>query len=133
MNPSEVPVKQKHVRAVIMGTFHEMGASTFWSVAKRLPLRENRIVAWKFCHVLHKVLREGHPGTLEHSYKNKDILINMGQLWKHLQDGYGKLIELYCQLLVTKLTFHRRNPRLPGNLVVSHVELEKIYEKEVNN
>ncbi len=45
---------------IIIGTFQEKGASTFWNLATRLPVQGSPIVAWKFCHTLHKVLREGH-------------------------------------------------------------------------
>ncbi|XP_067010685.2 huntingtin-interacting protein 1 isoform X4 [Anabrus simplex] len=51
----------------------------------------------------------------------------------HLREGYGKLIQLYCQLLITKLDFHRRNPRFPGNLQVTKEELESIGENDINN
>lgn len=81
MNHLETPVKQKHVRSTIIGTFHEKGAQTFWIVVLRLPLQEDRIVAWKFCHVLHKLLREGHPSTIQHSQRHRAELENLGKLW----------------------------------------------------
>lgn len=51
------------MKAAIIGTFNEKGAGTFWNVVMKLPLQGNPIVCWKFCHVLHKVLREGHPNV----------------------------------------------------------------------
>lgn len=51
----------------------------------------------------------------------------------HLKDGYGKLIQQYCQLLITKLDFHRRNPGFPGNLVLSEEGLNRIGDNDVNN
>lgn len=51
----------------------------------------------------------------------------------HLRDCYGKLIKLYCTLLIAKLEFHRRNPRFPGNLAITHSELENIGENDINN
>ncbi|XP_063225058.1 huntingtin-interacting protein 1 isoform X2 [Bacillus rossius redtenbacheri] len=133
INVIENPVKEKHVRSTIIGTFHEKGANTFWACALRLPLQENRIVAWKFCHVLHKVLREGHPQVLGDSQRFRPRLDDLGKLWVHLREGYGKLIQLYCQLLISKLDFHRRNPRFPGNLQVTKEELESIGENDINN
>lgn len=129
----ETPVKQKHVRSTIIGTFQEKGAQTFWIVTLRLPLQEDRIVAWKFCHVLHKLLREGYPTTILHSQRHRAELENLGKLWVHLRDCYGKLIKLYCDLLIAKLDFHRRNPRFPGNLAITHSELESIGENDINN
>ncbi|XP_067010683.2 huntingtin-interacting protein 1 isoform X2 [Anabrus simplex] len=133
VNQIENPVKEKHVRSTIIGTFHEKGGATFWSCVLRLPLQENRIVAWKFCHVLHKVLREGHPHVIPHSQRHRGKIEDLGKLWVHLREGYGKLIQLYCQLLITKLDFHRRNPRFPGNLQVTKEELESIGENDINN
>ncbi len=46
--------------AALLGTHTEKGAGTFWDNVSRLPLEGNPIVAWKFCHVFHKLMREGH-------------------------------------------------------------------------
>ncbi|XP_069686256.1 huntingtin-interacting protein 1-like isoform X2 [Periplaneta americana] len=133
INQIETPVKEKHVRSTIIGTFHEKGAQTFWVCALRLPLQDNRIVAWKFCHVLHKVLREGHQQVIPHSQRHRGAIEDLGKLWCHLREGYGKLIQCYTVLLITKLDFHRRNPRFPGNLQVTKEELESIGENDINN
>lgn len=50
----------------------------------RLPIQDNRIVAWKFCHVLHKVLREGHANCLPQSERHVTLLQNLGKLWVYL-------------------------------------------------
>ncbi|GJQ85262.1 putative actin binding protein [Trypoxylus dichotomus] len=133
INQLEAPVKQKHVRSAIIGTFQQQGAHIFWSISLRLPTLEDRIVAWKFCHVLHKVLREGHPLCLVHSQRHRNDLDEIGKLWGHLKEGYGKLIRLYTLLLMTKLDFHRRNPRFPGHLGVTQDELESIGSNDINN
>ncbi|RZF34499.1 hypothetical protein LSTR_LSTR011741 [Laodelphax striatellus] len=133
INCHEHPVKEKHVRSAILGTFHEKSSETFWKCVLRLPLMENKIVAWKFCHVLHKVLREGHPQVIPYSQRFRPKIDDIGKLWGHLKEGYGKLIQLYCKLLLEKLAFHRRNPRFPGNLVVSKEELDSIGENDINN
>uniref|UniRef100_A0A3Q1FP33 Huntingtin interacting protein 1 related n=1 Tax=Acanthochromis polyacanthus TaxID=80966 RepID=A0A3Q1FP33_9TELE len=57
---AETPPKEKYVRNVIMGTHKEGGATTFWSYTLNLPLSSNSMVSWKFCYLLHKVLRDGH-------------------------------------------------------------------------
>ncbi|XP_024082897.1 huntingtin-interacting protein 1 isoform X2 [Cimex lectularius] len=133
INNAENPVKEKHVRSAILGTFHEKCAETFWAVVLRLPLQDNRIAAWKFCHVLHKILREGHPQSLQDSTRHISRIEDLGKLWGHLRDCYGKLIQEYCNLLIVKINFHRRNPRIPGNLILSSEELEAIGENDVNN
>lgn len=48
---------------IILGTHREKGAHTFWSYALGLPLAGSSVLSWKFCHVLHKVLRDGHANV----------------------------------------------------------------------
>ncbi|XP_078681189.1 huntingtin-interacting protein 1-like isoform X3 [Branchiostoma floridae x Branchiostoma belcheri] len=133
INPNEVPVKEKHCRSTIIGTHQEKGAATFWKIVNTLPLQGNAIVCWKFCHVLHKLLREGHSHALTDTYKYVSHLADLGRLWGHLQEGYGKLIALYCKLLVTKIEFHRKNAAFPGNLQMSDEQLHAAGENDVNN
>lgn len=132
VHATETPVKVKHVRSAIIGTYQEKSGALFWMFILRQPLQENRIVAWKFCHVLHKVLREGHPQVIPDSQPHRGRLEDLGKLWQHLREGYGRLIHLYIRLLITKLDFHKRNPRLPGNLQVTGEELEAIGENDIN-
>ncbi|XP_056646802.1 huntingtin-interacting protein 1 isoform X1 [Diorhabda sublineata] len=133
INSNETPVKQKHVRSAIIGTFHTQSAKIFWAYALRLPAMDDRIVAWKLCHVIHKVLREGHPLCLVDSQRHKNDLDEIGKLWGHLKEGYGKMIRLYTYLLINKLEFHMRNPRFPGHLGVTAEELESIAGNDINN
>lgn len=132
INCQESPVKEKHVRSAIIGTFTEKGAGTFWGVVMKLPLQGNPIVCWKFCHVLHKVIREGHHNAILDSQKYQTCLKDLGKLWGLLKDGYGRLIQCYCVLLLSKLEFHRKNPRFPGNLTVTDEQLDDIGERDVN-
>ncbi|GIX91808.1 huntingtin-interacting protein 1 [Caerostris darwini] len=132
INCQESPVKEKHVRSAIIGTFTEKGAGTFWSVVMKLPLQGNPIVCWKFCHVLHKVIREGHHNAVLDSQKYQTSIKDLGKLWGLLKDGYGRLIQCYCALLIAKLELHRKNPRFPGNLSVTDEQLDDIGERDVN-
>ncbi|XP_049544175.1 huntingtin-interacting protein 1 isoform X3 [Anopheles darlingi] len=132
LNNVEMPIKGKHVRAAIIGTFHSNGGHAFWAIAIRQPIQDNRIVAWKFCHLLHKILREGHPLCCQNSMRHRGMLLEAGKLWGHLNDGYGICIKHYTKLLVTKLEFHDRNPRIPGSLSLRQGDLEKIGEGDIN-
>ena len=123
----ECPVKEKHMRTILIGTFQHKSSNTFWSlVCSKAPLHGNPIVCWKFLHVLHKLLREGHQVTLSESYKHKGLIEDLGKLWGHLKEGFGHLISLYAKLLVQKLDFHRRNTEFPGNLSVDKETLIRI-------
>ncbi|XP_065090097.1 huntingtin-interacting protein 1 isoform X2 [Ochlerotatus camptorhynchus] len=132
LSVQEMPIKVKHVRAAIIGTFHSKGGHAFWAIAIRQPIQDNRIVAWKFCHLLHKILREGHPLCCQHSMRHRGMLSEAGKLWGHLNDGYGVCIKHYTKLLVTKLEFHDRNPRIPGSLALKPGELEQIGAGDIN-
>uniref|UniRef100_A0A8C7BR46 Huntingtin-interacting protein 1-related protein n=1 Tax=Neovison vison TaxID=452646 RepID=A0A8C7BR46_NEOVI len=121
INTQEAPVKEKHARRIILGTHHEKGAFTFWSYAIGLPLPSSAILSWKFCHVLHKVLRDGHPNVSSHC--------PLG----HLHDRYGQLVNVYTKLLLTKIAFHLKHPQFPAGLEVTDEVLEKTAGTDVNN
>nr|XP_033777496.1 huntingtin-interacting protein 1 isoform X1 [Geotrypetes seraphini] len=133
INTQEVAVKEKHARTCILGTHHEKGAQTFWSAVNRLPLSSNAVLCWKFCHVFHKLLRDGHPSVLKDSLRYKNELGDMSRMWGHLSEGYGQLCSIYLKLLRTKMEFHTKNPRFPGNLQMSDRQLDEAGENDVNN
>ncbi|XP_064830633.1 huntingtin-interacting protein 1-like isoform X2 [Oncorhynchus masou masou] len=133
INTQEVVVKEKHARTCILGTHHEKGAHTFWAAVNRLPLSSNAVLCWKFCHVFHKLLRDGHPNVIKDSMRNKADLSDMSRMWGHLSEGYGKLCSIYLKLLITKMEFHIKNPRFPGNLQMSNRQLDEAGENDVNN
>ncbi|XP_063670373.1 huntingtin-interacting protein 1-like isoform X1 [Pan troglodytes] len=133
INTQEVAVKEKHARTCILGTHHEKGAQTFWSVVNRLPLSSNAVLCWKFCHVFHKLLRDGHPNVLKDSLRYRNELSDMSRMWGHLSEGYGQLCSIYLKLLRTKMEYHTKNPRFPGNLQMSDCQLDEAGESDVNN
>uniref|UniRef100_A0A673KIE6 Huntingtin-interacting protein 1-related protein n=1 Tax=Sinocyclocheilus rhinocerous TaxID=307959 RepID=A0A673KIE6_9TELE len=122
INTQEIAVKEKH-----------KGAHTFWLAVNRLPLSSNAVLCWKFCHVFHKLLRDGHPNVIKDSMRNKADLNDMSRMWGHLSEGYGKLCSIYLKLLITKMEFHIKNPRFPGNLQMSNSQLDEAGENDVNN
>ncbi|XP_054971027.1 huntingtin-interacting protein 1 isoform X4 [Pan paniscus] len=133
INTQEVAVKEKHARTCILGTHHEKGAQTFWSVVNCLPLSSNAVLCWKFCHVFHKLLRDGHPNVLKDSLRYRNELSDMSRMWGHLSEGYGQLCSIYLKLLRTKMEYHTKNPRFPGNLQMSDRQLDEAGESDVNN
>ncbi|XP_027709290.1 huntingtin-interacting protein 1-related protein isoform X2 [Vombatus ursinus] len=133
INTQEAPVKEKHARRIILGTHHEKGAFTFWSYAIGLPLASSSILSWKFCHVLHKVLRDGHPNVLHDCQRYRSNIREMGDLWGHLHDRYGHLVTIYTKLLLTKISFHLKHPQFPPGLEVTDEVLEKAAGTDVNN
>ncbi|KAJ8266560.1 hypothetical protein GJAV_G00131880 [Gymnothorax javanicus] len=121
----------------------------------------------EFCHVFHKLLRDGHPNVIKDSMRNKADLNDMSRMWVpclqgcgkkepinspafvfscyacplptealvegHLSEGYGKLCSIYLKLLITKMEFHIKNPRFPGNLQMTDRQLDEAGENDVNN
>jgi len=123
----ECPVKEKHMRTILIGTFQHKSSATFWNVvSSKAPLHGNPIVCWKFLHVLHKLMREGHHNVLVESLKHRGLIEDLGKLWGHLREGYGHLISMYAKLIVQKMELHRRNPDFPGNLSVDKETLIRI-------
>ncbi|XP_072520579.1 huntingtin interacting protein 1 related b [Salminus brasiliensis] len=135
INTSETPVKEKHARRIILGTHREKGAYTFWSYAIGLPLSSSAILSWKFCHVLHKVLRDGHPNSLQDCMRHYSNITETGQLWGNLRDryGYGQLVSLYAKLLCAKMEFHNKHVEIRSNLEASDEVLERTAGTDINN
>ncbi|KAM7017987.1 huntingtin interacting protein 1 related b [Tautogolabrus adspersus] len=133
INSSEAPVKEKHARRIILGTHREKGAYTFWSYALGFPLASSSILSWKFCHVLHKVLRDGHRNVLQDCMRHHGSLVEIGQLWSNLHDKYGQLVALYTKLLCTKMEFHVKHSEIPPNLEVTDEVLERTAGTDINN
>ncbi|XP_054875207.1 huntingtin-interacting protein 1-related protein-like isoform X3 [Amphiprion ocellaris] len=122
---AETPPKEKYVRNVIMGTHKEGGATTFWSYTLNLPLSSNSMVSWKFCYLLHKVLRDGHRNAVADSYRYCRNVKDMGILWGSLHDRYGHIVALSAKFLSHKMEFHAKHKVIPGNLEASDETLER--------
>ncbi|KAJ8380263.1 hypothetical protein SKAU_G00010410 [Synaphobranchus kaupii] len=133
INSNETPVKEKHARRIILGTHREKGAFTFWSYALGLPLASNSILSWKFCHVVHKVLRDGHHNSLQDCVRHQSNIAETGALWVNLQDRYGQLVAIYTKLLCTKLDFHMKHSEIRPNLEASDEVLEHAAGSDINN
>lgn len=130
---SETPVKEKHARRIILGTHREKGAYTFWSYALGFPLASSSVLCWKFCHVIHKVLRDGHRNVLQDCMRHHGSLVEVGKLWAHLHDKYGQLVNLYTKLLCTKMEFHTKHQDIPPNLELTDDGLERAAGADINN
>lgn len=132
INSHESPVKEKHVRKILIGTFQAESGAFFWQHLAVIRLKENQIACWKFCHVLHKLLRDGHKQAVTCSHERKQILLDCGNMWRHVEGGYGQLIHKYCTLLYNRISFLSRNPRFPNDLKVSDEQLDEIGERDVS-
>uniref|UniRef100_A0A5F8G8P3 Huntingtin interacting protein 1 related n=1 Tax=Monodelphis domestica TaxID=13616 RepID=A0A5F8G8P3_MONDO len=118
INTQEAPVKEKHARRIILGTHHEKGAFTFWSYAIGLPLPSSSILSWKFCHVLHKVLRDGHPNVLHDCQRYRSNIREIGDLWVSVENQACSFLAPFLSALHRLLSIlnkasHSELARLP--------------------
>ncbi|XP_021458580.2 huntingtin-interacting protein 1-related protein [Oncorhynchus mykiss] len=129
---SETPLKEKYARNIIMGTHKEGGATTFWSFIINLPLSSNAIISWKFCYMLHKVLRDGHHNAVRDSHRYSRNVKDMGVLWGNLHDRYGHIVSLSAKFLSLKMEFHVKHKVIPGNLEATDETVEREAGTDVN-
>ncbi|CAF3073934.1 unnamed protein product [Rotaria socialis] len=128
INNVETPAKEKHVRNLILGTFRLEGGRLFWSMMTRLQLESNPIVCWKFCYVIHRLLRDGHKHVVNDSIPLAPYFEQLGKFWNALRQCYGIMTYRYCRLMISKLTFHERNPTFLGNLSIGeHNDIRRVF------
>uniref|UniRef100_A0A5F8HFF5 Huntingtin interacting protein 1 related n=1 Tax=Monodelphis domestica TaxID=13616 RepID=A0A5F8HFF5_MONDO len=124
INTQEAPVKEKHARRIILGTHHEKGAFTFWSYAIGLPLPSSSILSWKFCHVLHKVLRDGHPNVLHDCQRYRSNIREIGDLWVSVENQACSFLAPFLsalhRLLRWPLIHSSCPPGLPADTLQGH-------------
>uniref|UniRef100_A0AAR2JLY9 I/LWEQ domain-containing protein n=1 Tax=Pygocentrus nattereri TaxID=42514 RepID=A0AAR2JLY9_PYGNA len=127
---AEAPIKEKYARKILLGTHKEGGAVTFWSHVVSLPLASNAILSWKFCHMVHKLLRDGHPNV--NSRGHVPSIKQMGILWGSLHDRYGHIVALYAKFLCIKIDFHCKHKEIPANLETPDEVLERTIAVDIN-
>ncbi|CAB1318024.1 unnamed protein product, partial [Coregonus sp. 'balchen'] len=110
----------------------EGGATTFWSYICNLPLSSNAIISWKFCYMLHKVLRDGHHNAVKDSHRYCRMVKDMGVLWGNLHDRYGHIVALSAKFLSLKIEFHVKHKVIPGNLEATDETVEREAGTDVN-
>jgi huntingtin interacting protein 1 len=133
LNKQEAPLKQKHARVLIVGTHKERSAQVFWNTVSNTALEKHPIVTWKFCHLLHKLIRDGHRNVTTDSYKFKNRLVQLGNFWQHLRtSGYGSSNYSYCNALVKRLEFHHRYSSIPGSFELTPPQIA-VLSQDVND
>lgn len=116
MNNVESPVKEKHVRNLILGTYRLEGSKLFWSMVVRIQIESHPIVSWKFSYLTHRLLRDGHRNVISDTILLINYFEQLAKYWSGLQQQYGLLTYRYCQLIIFKLKFHRQYPMFNGSL-----------------
>uniref|UniRef100_A0A1B0G295 ENTH domain-containing protein n=1 Tax=Glossina morsitans morsitans TaxID=37546 RepID=A0A1B0G295_GLOMM len=120
-NPSKTLLKMKHARSIIIATYRTKAIlEPFWSTIERQSLMAHRFTVCKFCHMVRKVTREGHPISFRQSLVDKILILDVGKLW----DDVGACIKFYRKLLVNKLQFHEKNAIFPSSLLLEFSEID---------
>ncbi|XP_077352659.1 huntingtin-interacting protein 1-related protein [Festucalex cinctus] len=132
LTASEAPPKSKYVRNILLGSHKEGGAATMWSYMINLPLSSNAIISWKFCYLVHKVLRDGHRNAVRDSHRYCRNVKDMGALWGNMHDRYGHIVALSAKFLCLKMEFHNQHKAIPGNLEASDETLEREAGSDMN-
>ncbi|CAB3402673.1 unnamed protein product [Caenorhabditis bovis] len=129
----EVPLKPKHARTLIVGTHKDKSSGIFWHTVGGIQLEKHPVLTWKFCHVVHKLLRDGYRKVPEDAYRFVGRFQQLSQFWKHLNtSGYGPCIESYCKLLQDRINFHHKYPVVPGKLELNDSQLRTL-ESDLDN
>uniref|UniRef100_A0A0N5A165 ENTH domain-containing protein n=1 Tax=Parastrongyloides trichosuri TaxID=131310 RepID=A0A0N5A165_PARTI len=133
LNKVEAPLKQKHARALTIGTHKERSAGFFWSAVSRIQLEKHPVLTWKFCHLLHKLIRDGHRQVLNDSSRYTHRIQQLAAFWQHLKSsGFGKCNNAYCNMLNNRLNFHKRHHIFPGNLNLTEGQLNTLLNADIN-
>uniref|UniRef100_A0A915M2Y7 AP180 N-terminal homology (ANTH) domain-containing protein n=1 Tax=Meloidogyne javanica TaxID=6303 RepID=A0A915M2Y7_MELJA len=124
LNKVEAPLKQKHVRALVVGTrcgFETSfapevpGFFSFGLVVKSERNTSKPMASW------------GHYSKMTESVGHVSRLNQLGNFWQHLRSsGYGQANTCYCKLLVSRLQFHKKYPSIPGNLNLNQRQLDTL-------
>ncbi|KAF8372026.1 hypothetical protein PRIPAC_78455 [Pristionchus pacificus] len=127
LNNQELPPKAKHVDRIVQGTHQRKSCAFFWSGVITGNLEHHPLVTWKFCHLLHTMIRDGHESVPRESYQSLRRLMGLRDFWKRRQSSsYGFSSAQYCNVVCDRLLFHRKYPQIPGNLVVPNDLLQNL-------
>lgn len=132
-SPDRSPVKEKHVRVLLIGSFQAQSGAFLWKHLLVIRLKEEMLVCWKFCYVLHKMVRDGPRQMVKDSNEHKKVLLDCGNMWRYVSDFYGKLIHRYCSLLYNRINFLMRHPQFPNDLkmnedLISNIDINVLFD-----
>ncbi|CAF4871988.1 unnamed protein product [Rotaria sp. Silwood1] len=134
INNIEVSPKEKHIRNLILGTFRLEGSRLFWSMMIRINIESHPIICWKFCYVIHRLLRDGHKNVIRDSILLTSYFDQLSKYWSCIQQNYGLLSYHYCNLIISKLKFHERNLMFTGNLTINeHNDIRCLFNNNFNS
>lgn len=129
---TESELKYKHVRLLLLHTHRPDHYVIIWEnfiVLSRIKV--NSIAAFKFCHLLHRLLRDGSLEFLVHSERCLFVLQNFEKDWMTFVTtgqldvlGYLLCSVKYCHYLMDKIVFHAKYKHVSGNFSMSNGNID---------
>ncbi|KAI6214671.1 hypothetical protein M3Y94_00296200 [Aphelenchoides besseyi] len=120
LNKAEAPLKQKACSGI-----------DCWNTQGKIGV--SPVITWKFCNLLHKLIRDGHRRVPDDCARHISRLVQLGNFWQHLRaSGYGHTDAMYCRLLTKRLQYHQKYSLVPGNLTLTDAQVSTL-TSDVNN
>lgn len=96
----------------------------------------NSVAAFKFCNLLHRLLRDGSPEFLAHSERCLFVLKDFEKDWMSFvttgqldTQGYLLCSVKYCHYIMDKIAFHSKYKHISGNLSVQNIDMICMLDK----
>ncbi|KAL5291033.1 HIP1.2 family protein [Megaselia abdita] len=134
---TESELKYKHVRMLLLHTHHPDHYVIIWEnfiILSRIKV--NSVAAFKFCNLLHRLLREGSPEFLSHSERCLFVLKQFEKDWMSFVtvgqlDTQGYLLSSvkYCHYIMDKIAFHAKYKHVSGTFSVQNVDMMSMLDK----
>jgi len=119
-----VPPKAKHERSILVETWNNRSARYVFEELFKRPLGGKDIVLFKTLIIVHKVMRFGHPQSIEDLTARKDFMESLRSQSSNAQNTMASIDEAYVAFLLAKLGFHKKFPEINGE-----ISLQKYKEK----
>lgn len=96
----------------------------------------NSVAAFKFCNLLHRLLRDGSPEFLAHSERCLFVLKEFEKDWMSFvtigqldTQGYLLCSVKYCHYIMDKIAFHATFKHISGNFSVQNLDMISMLDK----
>lgn len=124
ITPTLKPAKHSHVDKIIALSHRLRDAHVIWQTAEKASLTDNAYTTWKFCVLLHKVLRLG-PKEVIHDSSDYFSLIQSSSIhWEKQNNLTYYCIAAYWKVLYGRIWFLCNYGNFTNNLDcdASHID-----------
>uniref|UniRef100_A0A1A9UWF4 AP180 N-terminal homology (ANTH) domain-containing protein n=1 Tax=Glossina austeni TaxID=7395 RepID=A0A1A9UWF4_GLOAU len=124
ITPTLKPAKQSHVDKIIALSYRLRDAHVLWQTAEKASLTDNAYTTWKFCVLLHKVLRLGPKEVIRDSSDYFSLIQSSSMRWEKQNNLTHYCIAAYWKVLYGRIWFLCNYENFSNNLDcdVSHID-----------